>query len=91
LLITPLDTSGEKPYEEFVGQNEAATSCGLSTLLAVRHVPSHAVERGLFRRIEQLVSEPASSASKAQIVEALSEALSNFRHVETGRNLDQRL
>ena len=52
MLLTPLDTSGEKPYEEFVGQGEHAVPCGLETLLAMGHVPSRAQETGLFEQIE---------------------------------------
>jgi FlaA1/EpsC-like NDP-sugar epimerase len=91
LLRTALDTSGEKPFEEFVGQGEAAAECGLKTLLAIRHTPSRAVDRGLFGHLEQLIGEPDSKTSKAEIVEAMAAALSNFQHRETGRSLDQRL
>lgn len=36
LLLTPADTGGEKPYEEFVGDGETAIDIGLSALRAVR-------------------------------------------------------
>src|SRR4029077_5335961 len=40
LLLTPLDTGGEKPFEEFVGTGESATDCGFSHFTAGAHRPS---------------------------------------------------
>lgn len=91
LLLTPLDTSGEKPYEEFIGHGETASSCGLDTLLAIKHAPSRAFESGLFDQLTNLVEQPASTTNKAEIIGIIATALSSFRHVDTGRNLDQRL
>jgi FlaA1/EpsC-like NDP-sugar epimerase len=91
LLLTPLDTSGEKPYEEFVAAGETLSECGLATMQAIRHVPSAAVEQGLFERLQKMVNEPHSSVAKAELVDAVTRALMNFRHTDTGRNLDQRL
>jgi nucleoside-diphosphate-sugar epimerase len=90
LLLTPLDTSGEKPYEEFVGLGEAPVDIGLNSLQAVQHVQSCAVEGHLFERLEQLIVDPLAHTSKTEVVDLISKALSNFQHVETGRNLDQR-
>ncbi len=47
VLLTPLDTAGEKPYEEFVGEGERAIDIGLSTLAGIRHRPSMALDKGL--------------------------------------------
>lgn len=91
LLMTALDTSGEKPYEEFCGDGETAVEIGLSSLRALRHQPSPALDQGLFERLESMVLDARPDASKEGIVEALSSVLTNFRHIETGRNLDQRL
>jgi len=38
-LLTPLDTSGEKPFEEFVGEGEQAIEIGMKELLAIEYLP----------------------------------------------------
>jgi FlaA1/EpsC-like NDP-sugar epimerase len=90
LLLTPLDTSGEKPYEEFVGEGEMAVNIGMNAIRAFRHVPSQAVERELFGRMAILIDNPEVQADKNNIVDEVRQALMKFCHVDTGRNLDQR-
>lgn len=91
LLLTPLDTSGEKSYEEFVGEGEYLAEIGLRGLLAVRHHPSRAIDDGLFDQIRVLVEDPGVEAGKADIVAAIRGALVNFHHRESGITLDGRL
>src|ERR1700676_585140 len=50
-LPPPLDTGGEKPFEEFVGTGESATDCGLINVSAVRHIPGVTTEQELFDQI----------------------------------------
>ena len=91
LLLTPLDTGGEKPFEEFVGTGESATDCGLSNITAVRHVPCLTAEQKLFDQIARWVAEPDLAIAKSKFISAISEAVPNFRHSDSERNLDQRL
>ena len=91
LLLTPLDTGGEKPFEEFVGAGESATDCGLRNVLALRHIPGVAAEQNLFEQIARWVDEPDFAIGKAEFVSVISAALPNFRHSQSERNLDQRL
>lgn len=91
VLLTPLDTSGEKPYEEFLGHGEKAVEIGLPSIAALRHLPTPAVDRHLFERLEELVNDPSPATGKEEVVRIFADVLANFRHVETGRNLDQRL
>ena len=91
VLLTPLDTSGEKPYEEFVGAGEVRIDIDLKTVAAVRHVTSLAATDGLFDRIATAVNNPESAIDKAHIVSIIKNRLANFRHVESEKNLDQRL
>ena len=91
VLLTPLDTSGEKPYEEFLGHGENAVEIGLSSLAALRHVTTPAVDRRLFERLGELVSDPNTATGKEEVIQIFADVLANFQHVETGRNLDQRL
>jgi FlaA1/EpsC-like NDP-sugar epimerase len=44
LLLTPLDTAGEKPYEEFIAEGETARDVGFNELMAVAYKPA---EKGL--------------------------------------------
>lgn len=91
LILTPLDTSGEKPYEEFLGQGETASEIGMTALCAIRHQNSGLPALGVFQDLERLINRPSAPATKADIVEAIRSAVPNFHHMETGRNLDQRI
>jgi FlaA1/EpsC-like NDP-sugar epimerase len=91
LLLTPLDTSGEKPFEEFVGAGESTTDCGLGSIAALRHVPGSAATQRLFDEIASWVDEPSRAIAKNAVVSAIAGVLPNFRHAESERNLDQRL
>jgi FlaA1/EpsC-like NDP-sugar epimerase len=91
ILLTPLDTSGEKPYEEFVADGESTVDIGMRSLLAVRHIPPRYDLRALLVEIEGLVTDPSRTVDKKQLVSRFEAVLDHFRHVETGRNLDQRL
>ena len=63
----------------------------LKTVAAVRHVTSLAATDGLFDRIATAVNNPESAIDKAHIVSIIKNRLANFRHVESEKNLDQRL
>jgi nucleoside-diphosphate-sugar epimerase len=91
LLLTPLDTGGEKPFEEFVGAGESAIDCGLLNVSALRHIPGAAAGQKLFEQIARWVDEPDSAIAKAKFVSVISAALPNFRHSQSEQNLDQRL
>ena len=91
LLLTPLDTSGEKPFEEFVGTGEIVSDCGLFNVSALRHVPCTTAGHTLFDRIARWVDEPDLAIAKGEFVRAVADALPNFSHSESERNLDQRL
>jgi FlaA1/EpsC-like NDP-sugar epimerase len=91
LLLTPLDTGGEKPFEEFVGSDEEVLNSGLTTLGAVRHVPSRAIADGVLTLLEDAVSRVDGDLDKAAIVAALQSVIPSFSHRETGKTLDDRL
>ncbi|HEY5805341.1 MAG TPA: polysaccharide biosynthesis protein [Lysobacter sp.] len=91
LLMTPLDTSGEKPYEEFVGSGESVVDSGLQTLGAVAHIPSSALADGIVSMLEDAVLSVDGNLDKAAIVDAIQSAIPGFAHRETGKNLDERL
>jgi len=92
LLVTPLDTSGEKAFEEFTGVGEAIVEMGARGLQAVPWLPvpeadlTHALAK-----LEALFDDPARPVSKADLEALLAPVVPGFRHVETGRQLDQRM
>lgn len=92
LLLTPLDTSGEKPFEEFVGEGEHAIEIGMKQLLAIEHVPPEngSIEEFL-GKAEKIISSLEHGVSKCEIVEAMAHVISQLRHAETGKCLDDRL
>jgi FlaA1/EpsC-like NDP-sugar epimerase len=90
VLVTPLDTAGEKPYEEFVAEGEVLEDPGYAALRGIRHVPSVALD-AVLSALERVVGDPASVADKADIVEILQAAVPAMRHRETGLNLDARM
>ena len=91
ILLTPLDTSGEKPYEEFVAEGESVVDIGMQSLLAVRHVAPRYDLAGLLDEIERLVSGSTLEVRKEDLVARFEGALGRFSHVETGRSLDRRV
>lgn len=90
LLLTPLDTSGEKAFEEFAGDGERAEPIGFASVLGVRHTPRPDTE-SLLDDLEALLGDAARDVDKAAIVTMLAAAVPTLRHSETGRHLDQRM
>ncbi|CBS91506.1 polysaccharide biosynthesis protein [Azospirillum lipoferum] len=91
VLITARDTSGEKPYEEFVGNDETIIDLGFDALRGVSYTsaPPKSVERLLV--MLESVLHGGAAFDKAMALERISAVVPHFRHIETGRNLDQRL
>jgi FlaA1/EpsC-like NDP-sugar epimerase len=90
VLVTPLDTSGEKPYEEFVGQDEVAEDIGFIGLRGVRHRPAGELD-AVLRELAALLEAPAVPVDKERLVGLMARAVPTLHHVETGRHLDQRM
>ena len=92
LLLTPLDTSGEKPYEEFVGANETSVEIGMSSLLSVAY---HPFQKGTINDfiafIERIISRPENPITTKEIVDAISVVIPEFFHKESKKNLDERM
>jgi FlaA1/EpsC-like NDP-sugar epimerase len=92
LLVTPLDTSGEKPYEEFIGTGEEAIEIGLDHLQAVRPPPLDRSAAGAaIETFRRAIADPGFRMTKHDVVAVLSAAIPHFRHSETGKSLDGRL
>lgn len=91
LLLTPLDTSGEKPFEEFIGRDETAAPFGLQSVSALRHVASGVEHQSLVSTLEKLIQGSEGDLAKDDVVAAIKRVLPTFAHNETGRSLDDRL
>lgn len=92
VLLTPRDTDGEKPEEEFTGPNESALDIGLTSL---RGIPQRGTDAGTLQAVlDELalwVAQPRLHVRKDAIADTLSRAVPEFRpHVE-GRSLDDRM
>jgi FlaA1/EpsC-like NDP-sugar epimerase len=92
LLITPLDTAGEKTCEKFVGENEEVAECGMTGVLAVRYRPVAPESLADFlKRIEVFVSSPDRVVDKREIIDAVAQVVPEFEHLERPQMLDQRM
>ena len=92
LLLTPLDTDGEKPFEEFIGEGEITEDIGMIFLRAVRYVAAPPdVLANFLEMAKAAVSNPYSQTSKEDIIAALKTVIPQFRHRATGKSLDARL
>lgn len=92
LLLTALDTSGEKPFEEFVGNGEESQEIGLKNLLSVRHVPAApGVLKTWLENMSQIMAATRQSVSRQQLAEEIGRVLPEFHHIASAKSLDQRL
>lgn len=84
------DTSGEKPFEEFVTESEIVDLKRFSSLgiITGKQIPDT-------ERIEKLLSDLreafSTDAAKEDIVRIMQDYLPNFKHVETGKSLDSKM
>lgn len=68
LLLTPLDTAGEKPYEEFIAEGETALDVGFNELMGIAYKPA---EKGLVSAliddVETIFRETATAARPVMV------------------------
>lgn len=97
LLLTPLDTAGEKPYEEFMTAEEEAFEIGLPNLRAVRYLPAprEKIDQAVAEAAEMLASglNGGKALSKERLKDIIALVEPGFlqTHRESSSNLDQRL
>jgi FlaA1/EpsC-like NDP-sugar epimerase len=90
LYLFESDTSGEKLVEEFHTSEEDLEMDRFHALGVVRNTPRRSKEE-LNEVISDLNKLFSKEITKDDIVIALNSLLPNFRHVETGMNLDQKM
>ena len=85
------DTSGEKPFEEFVTDTETADMNRFSSLGVItgKQIPDKNKVEKLF---EELNAEfDKQEVTKEEIVGIMKDYLPNFEHIETGKSLDSKM
>lgn len=95
LLLTPLDTVGEKPFEEFVADGETSADAGLAALRAVsRAAVDPAALRAVMDALAAMLSPGGAAALDKSAVKALIgriEPAFLATHREAAQHLDDRL
>lgn len=92
ILRTPLDTAGEKPFEEFVGAGERTSDIGLQALAAVAMAP--VAEPALLDLVAALAAEVAAERAGRSLddwVAAVAAVTPGFVHQQSRWHLDQRM
>jgi FlaA1/EpsC-like NDP-sugar epimerase len=92
LLLTDLDTEGEKSSETFADQEEEIVEIGMSRILAVpyRPVPPELLHNFL-RVIADFISSPNQPVDKRSIIEAVVKVIPEFNYLQRPLTLDQRM
>lgn len=85
------DTSGEKPFEEFVTDTETAEMSRYSSLGVItgKGIPDQSRISILFRDLEAAFEQ--ETTTKEEIIRIMKTYLPNFEHIETGKSLDSKM
>jgi len=85
------DTSGEKSFEEFFTDNEVLDLESFNSLGVIKNAPRRSLPEihSMIDKLSSTLNNPA--ITKASIVEVMTEFLPTFHHIETGKNLDQKM
>ncbi|MBV8733067.1 MAG: polysaccharide biosynthesis protein [Acidobacteriia bacterium] len=92
LLLTPLDTTGEKDREKFVAEGEATVEFDMSMLVAIRYRSCPAGKLPEFiGEIDRLIRQPDLPLSKSDLERMMTAVVPEMRHTERAQHLDQRM
>ena len=85
------DTSGEKPFEEFVTESETANYNRYESLGVIENktIPDKVKITELFDKLNSAFNR--SETTKEEIVDIMKNYLPNFEHIETGKSLDNKM
>lgn len=80
------DTSGEKPFEEFIAEGEELIDSPFDEigLIGTLIEPNQAA-------LERVLTIDPITMSKEEVINRVADVVPGFDHVETGKNLDQRM
>jgi FlaA1/EpsC-like NDP-sugar epimerase len=93
LLLTPLDTEGEKHFEEFVGTGEREVDIGLPHLAGIPYLSGADTPRALevfLAELRRYIAEPQRAADKEALLALVASAVAEFRHATHDNRLDDR-
>ena len=84
------DTSGEKPFEEFVTDTETADMDRFASLGVItgKQIPDKVRVEKLFAALNAVFE---TETTKEEVVKILKDYLPNFEHIETGKSLDSKM
>ena len=84
------DTSGEKPFEEFVTDTETADMDRFASLGVItgKQIPDKERVEKLFAALNAVFE---TETTKEEVVRILKDYLPNFEHIETGKSLDSKM
>ena len=85
------DTSGEKTYEEFYTETERLNLSRFQSLGVIENTitKERSEVRKFIEHLKTILSQ--EQLSKSEIVKALESFLPDFHHIETNKNLDQKM
>lgn len=85
------DTTGEKDFEEFHTPDEALDLKRFQALGVIENISARPLSElnDFFSALTGLLEKPETG--KAEIVKLIKSFIPNFNHVETGKNLDQKM
>ena len=85
------NTSGEKPFEEFVTESEKADMERFSSLgvIVEKEIPDKDKLKILLDKLTAVFD--GDNTTKEEVVRIMQEYLPNFEHIETGRSLDSKM
>jgi FlaA1/EpsC-like NDP-sugar epimerase len=85
------DTSGEKAYEEFYTEGELLDMETYHALGVIKNAPRRSLDEihAMIQKLNEVLKAP--ELTKAAIVSVMTEFLPTFHHIETGKNLDQKM
>ncbi|MCR5768061.1 MAG: polysaccharide biosynthesis protein [Lachnospiraceae bacterium] len=88
---TKSDTSGEKPFEEFVTDSETADRKRFLSLGVItgKPIPDKKKVESLFEKLNEAFDK--EETTKEKVVSIIKEYLPNFEHLETGKSLDSKM
>lgn len=87
----PTGTSGEKKFEEFFVEGEDVDMTTFSQLGFIRNTSAKSMEEieKLFNVLNDVFQ--SKEVTKKAIVDAMADFIHNFKHIETGKSLDQKM
>lgn len=85
------DTSGEKPFEEFVTDTETADMNRFNSLGVItgKEIPNKEKVAILFNELNTAFDKPETT--KEEVISIMQSYLPNFKHIETGKSLDSKM